>query len=90
MKFLKTSELNLSQNRLNLLNVTNLVQCENLKTLRVEENCLNKNSFTADFLINSNVSLITYAGNLFQDKDFQSLPGYEEYQTRYTATKRKM
>ncbi|VDK73557.1 unnamed protein product [Litomosoides sigmodontis] len=90
VKFLKTSELNLNQNRLNSLNATNLVHCEALRILRLEENCLNKTDFISDFLINSNVSLIAYAGNLFQDKDFQSLPGYEEYQNRYTATKRKM
>ncbi|VDO32819.1 unnamed protein product [Brugia timori] len=90
VKFLKTSELNLNQNRLNSLNATNLVHCEALRTLRVEENCLNKTDFISDFLSNSNVSLIAYAGNLFQDKDFQNLPGYEEYQNRYTATKRKM
>ncbi|VDN23429.1 unnamed protein product [Gongylonema pulchrum] len=90
VRFLKTSELNLNQNRLNSLNMANLIQCENLKILRVEENCLNKNSFSSDFLKNSNVSLIAYAGNLFQEKDFQNLPGYEEYQARYTATKRKM
>ncbi|KAL3993676.1 Leucine rich repeat family protein [Acanthocheilonema viteae] len=90
VKFLKTSELNLNQNRLNSLNAANLMHCEALRILRVEENCLNKTDFISDFLINSNVSLIAYAGNLFQDKDFQNLPGYEEYQNRYTATKRKM
>ncbi|KAM3720133.1 Leucine-rich repeat-containing protein [Dirofilaria immitis] len=90
VKFLKTSELNLNQNRLNSLNAVNLTHCEALRTLRVEENCLNKTDFISDFLINSNVSLIAYAGNLFQEKDFQNLPGYDEYQNRYTATKRKM
>ncbi|VDK72002.1 unnamed protein product [Onchocerca ochengi] len=90
VKFLKTSELNLNQNRINSLNAANLVHCEALRTLRVEENCLNKTDFISDFLINSNVSLIAYAGNLFQEKDFQNLPGYDEYQNRYTATKRKM
>ncbi|VDN01908.1 unnamed protein product [Thelazia callipaeda] len=90
IRLLKASELNLNQNRLNSLNAANLMHNTNLKTLRVEENCLNKTDFTSDFLIYSNVNLITYAGNLFQDKDFQNLPGYDEYQTRYTAVKRKL
>ncbi|KHN72365.1 Leucine-rich repeat-containing protein 57 [Toxocara canis] len=86
---LKASEVNLNQNRLSSLN-ENLARCERLKTLRVEENCLNKKDFCTELLSNSNISLIAYAGNLFQDKDFQSLPGYEDYQVRFTATKRKM
>ncbi|VDD87516.1 unnamed protein product [Enterobius vermicularis] len=89
VKELQVSELNLNQNRLNSLNV-NLTFCRRLRTLRVEENCLKKTDFSQEFLVNSNVSLIAYAGNLFQDKDFQDRPGYEEYQSRYTATKRKM
>lgn len=89
VKELQVSEINLNQNRLNSLN-KNLAHCRRLRTLRVEENCLKKTDFSFDFLANSNVSLILYAGNLFQDKDFQDRPGYEEYQSRYTATKRKM
>lgn len=88
-KLLSVSELNLNQNRLSSLNPA-LVYCANLRTLRVEENCLSKDAFTADFLMNSKVSLIAYAGNLLQEKDFQGLPGYEEYQNRYTATKKKL
>ncbi|VDK49325.1 unnamed protein product [Anisakis simplex] len=86
---LKTSEMNFNQNRLSSLN-ENLAKCERLKTLRVEENCLNRKDFGPELLSNSNISLIAYAGNLLQDKDFQSLPGYEDYQIRFTATKRKM
>lgn len=89
VKDLKASEANFNQNRLNSLN-SNLAKCERLRTLRVEENCLKKTDFSVDLLSNSKVSLIAYAGNLFQDKDFQGLPGYEDYQTRFTATKRKM
>uniref|UniRef100_A0A915ASE4 Uncharacterized protein n=1 Tax=Parascaris univalens TaxID=6257 RepID=A0A915ASE4_PARUN len=89
VKELKASEVNFNQNRLNSLN-ENLAHCERLKILRVEENCLNRKEFSPQLLSNSNISLIMYAGNLFQDKDFQNLPGYEDYQTRFTATKRKM
>lgn len=89
IKELQASEINLNQNRLNSIN-ENLTYCRRLRTLRVEENCLKKTDFTYNFLANSTVSLITFAGNLFQDKDFQDRPGYYEYQNRYTATKRKM
>ncbi|MFH4978211.1 hypothetical protein AB6A40_004920 [Gnathostoma spinigerum] len=89
IKDLKASEVNLNQNRLSTLN-PNLARCEKLRTLRVEENCLSRTAFTSELLSDSPVSLISYAGNLFQDKDFQNLPGYDKYQTRFTATKRKM
>lgn len=56
---------------------------------RVDENCLQKVQFSKEILAESNISLITYAGNLFQDKDFQNLPGYEVYQDRFFATRRK-
>uniref|UniRef100_A0A0N5AV00 Leucine-rich repeat-containing protein 40 n=1 Tax=Syphacia muris TaxID=451379 RepID=A0A0N5AV00_9BILA len=89
ISYLVVIQINLNQNRLNSLN-ENLICCRRLRTLRVEENCLKKTDFTENFLTNSTVSLITFGGNLFQDKDFQDRPGYYEYQNRYTATKRKM
>uniref|UniRef100_A0A915D015 Leucine-rich repeat-containing protein 57 n=1 Tax=Ditylenchus dipsaci TaxID=166011 RepID=A0A915D015_9BILA len=81
-------QLNMNRNRLNSIH-TNLSKCPNLKVLRVDENCLQKNQFSKPILEESKISLITHAGNVFQDKDFQSLPGYETYQERFTATKRK-
>ncbi|EPB77416.1 leucine Rich repeat-containing domain protein [Ancylostoma ceylanicum] len=87
---LNASEVNLNQNRLNYLNADALAKCPHLKILRLEENCLAKTEFTPNLLIHSTVSIISYSGNIFQDREFQSLPGYEEYQERFTATRRKM
>ncbi|XGW12183.1 hypothetical protein V3C99_013123 [Haemonchus contortus] len=87
---LNASEVNLNQNRLNFLNADALAKCPHLKILRVEENCLAKTEFTVNLLSHSPVSIISCSGNIFQDREFQDLPGYEDYQERFTATRRKM
>lgn len=87
---LRATELNLQRNQLSTLNAFNLSKCARLKTLRVDENCLLKEEFVQDLLEHSQLSLITFEGNLFQEKDFQLLPGYEQYERRFTATKRRL
>ncbi|UMM19066.1 hypothetical protein L5515_014840 [Caenorhabditis briggsae] len=87
---LQVIELSLSQNRLKTLNSSNLSKSHRLRTLRVDGNCLEKTEFARDLLESSTVSVITYDGNRFQLKDFQDLPGYDAYQERFTATKRKI
>ena len=82
-------ELILNKNQLNSL-PENLAKCRNLKVLRVEENCLNKTDFHQSILAESQLNLIVFEGNLFQERDFQQLPGYEQYQERFTAVKKKM
>jgi hypothetical protein len=82
-------ELNLSKNRLSDVH-QNLSLCKNLKILRLDENCLQKEAFSKELLEGSNISLITYAGNLFLEKEFQALPGYNSYEQRFTTTKRKI
>jgi Leucine-rich repeat (LRR) protein len=86
---LNAIELILNQNQLSTL-PTSLVGCRRLRVLRVQENCLGKSAFNATLLADSNLSLISYEGNLLQEKDFQQLPGYDQYQDRFTATKKKM
>uniref|UniRef100_A0A914XRC2 Leucine-rich repeat-containing protein 57 n=1 Tax=Plectus sambesii TaxID=2011161 RepID=A0A914XRC2_9BILA len=86
---LKAMELNLNQNQLSSL-PPELAKCARLKVLRVEENCLNKTDFHEAILADSPISLIAFDGNLFQDKDLQQMAGFEQYQERYTATKKKM
>lgn len=76
---LNAIELNLNRNRLNKLS-DNLSKCQNLRVLRLEENCLDKREFTPQILGSSSVSLIACSGNLFQSKEFQELPGYDNYQ----------
>ncbi|PAV65805.1 hypothetical protein WR25_00976 [Diploscapter pachys] len=87
---IKAQELNLNQNQLNNLNASSLSRNKHLKILRVEENCLAKTEFTQQLLEESTISIIAFRGNLFQDSEFQHLPGYESYQERFTATRRKM
>ncbi|TMS35827.1 hypothetical protein L596_003139 [Steinernema carpocapsae] len=84
----KFSELILNQNRLNSLN-ENLASCVRLKILRVEENCLTKENFSCALLTDSSIALISFEGNMFQENEFQRLPGYDAYQDRFTATKKK-
>lgn len=85
---LNVSELNLNQNRLVSISAK-LAEWPRLKVLRIEENCLQIDGLPTELLTNSSVSLISYEGNLFENKAFQNLDGYESYLERYTATKKK-
>lgn len=82
------SDINLNNNKLIHLNPT-LVCAKRLKTLRVEHNALPKQAFTKELLEESALSLIAFSHNHFQQKDFQDLPGYEAYEQRFTANRRK-
>lgn len=86
---LQATELNLNQNQISLLSAS-IATCPKLKVLRLEENCLQIGSIPTQLLSSSNVSLLAVEGNLFELKDLQEKAGYEEYMTRYTATKKKM
>lgn len=86
---LNVTELDLSRNRLSDLN-PNLSKCKKLKILRLDENCLEKEKFSRELLEQSQISLLSVSGNLFLDKEFQTVPGYEAYEQRFTAIKRKI
>jgi Leucine-rich repeat (LRR) protein len=86
---LQVIELILNQNQIKKIS-PELASSSNLKTLRLQENCLSLTSFPANILSSSNVSLISIEGNLFDMKDFADLEGYSEYMDRYTATKKKL
>ena len=73
-------ELNLNKNMLNQL-TDSLSECKRLKVLRIEENCLNLEAITPNILKNSQISLFTFDGNLFEMKQFQDVEGYEEVRT---------
>ena len=77
IKDLKAMELNLNRNRLNAL-VDSISQCERLKVLRVEENCLPLESLTPNILKKSQISVLAFDGNLFDMKQFQGVEGYDE------------
>ena len=86
---LHVTELNLNQNHISVIS-GKLAQCSRLKTLRLEENCLQVNSIPISILKDSKVSILALDGNLFEMKQFADLDGYEQYMERYTAVKKKM
>lgn len=80
-------EMNLKQNSLSELCPNQLAECSRLRVLRLEDNDLGLDCFLPNFLLNSKVSFLTYSGNNFEETDFCKLPGFQEYQQRYTAAK---
>ena len=55
-----------------------LASCPRLKVLRFEENCISVTSIATKILTDSGVSLLAYQGNMFNEKDFQQVEGYEQ------------
>jgi len=86
---LQLVELILNQNQIKKLS-EDLSRCPNLKTLRLQENCLTLADFPTKILSDSTVSLLTVEGNLFDLKQFSELEHYDKYMERYTATKKKL
>ncbi|XP_077267855.1 leucine-rich repeat-containing protein 57 [Temnothorax americanus] len=82
-------ELNLNQNQIATIS-EKLADCPRLKTLRLEENCLQLSSIPLRLLKDSKVSMLALEGNLFEMKRFADLEGYDTYVERYTAVKKKM
>ena len=81
-------ELNLNQNKLSSIS-DDLADCQRLKVLRVEENCLALEEITRKLLSDSQISTLAVEGNLFEMKKLHDHPNYENYQERYTASKKK-
>lgn len=88
-KDLYCTELNLNQNQISTI-AEELAQCPKLKTLRLEENCLQITSIPTKILTESVISNIAIDGNLFNGKQFQELEGYKVYEERYTNVKKKI
>jgi len=86
---LYVTELNLNQNQISSLS-EEIAACPKLKTLRLEENCLQSAAFTPRILKESKLSNLSVDGNLFNSKQFTDLDGYDAYMDRYTAVKKKM
>ncbi|XP_034721807.1 leucine-rich repeat-containing protein 57, partial [Etheostoma cragini] len=85
---LQTIELNLNQNQISVLS-SEVSRCPRLKVLRLEENCLELSSVPTSVLSDSQVSLFSVEGNLFEVKNLRDLEGYDKYMERFTATKKK-
>lgn len=86
---IRVTECNLNQNRISYIS-NEIANCARLKTLRLNENCLQISAIPSCLLTDSNVSLLTLEGNLFEMKSFTDLEGYDSYMQRYTAVKKKM
>ncbi|XP_073340181.1 leucine-rich repeat-containing protein 57 [Pagrus major] len=85
---LQAIEINLNQNQISVLSAEVAV-CPRLKVLRLEENCLELSSIPLSILRDSQVSLFSVEGNLFEVKSLRDLQGYDKYMERFTATKKK-
>ncbi|GLV43761.1 uncharacterized protein CBL_06915 [Carabus blaptoides fortunei] len=86
---LNVTELNLNQNQISEISHY-LAACPRLKTLRVEENCLQLSSINRKILTESKISNLALDGNLFEMKQFAEIDGYEAYMERFTAVKKKL
>lgn len=53
-------------------------RCPRLKVLRLEENCLELSSIPQSILNESQVSLFSVEGNLFEVKKLRDLEGYDK------------
>lgn len=88
-KDLYCTELNCNQNQITEL-AEEIAECTKLKTLRLEENCLHISALPVKIMKESTISNIMIDGNLFNNKQFTELEGYDQYMERYTAVKKKM
>ena len=55
-----------------------LADCERLKILRLESNCLSVDEFPARLLADSQVALLALDGNVFEMKQLAELDGYDK------------
>ncbi len=70
-------ELNLNENRISSLSV-HIAKCPRLKVLRLEQNCLELKAIPSDLMKISNVALLAYEGNMFTQKQFALMDGYDQ------------
>lgn len=82
-------EIIFNQNQIAALS-EKVAECQKLKVLRLEENCLQLNSIPEEILTDSQISLLAIEGNLFEAKDLHAREGWEKYMERFTATKKKL
>lgn len=86
---LYATELILNQNQISEI-THHVATCPRLKTLRLEENCLQLSAIHPAILGESKISNLAVDGNLFEVKELSELDGYDLYMERFTAVKKKM
>ncbi|KAL3278459.1 hypothetical protein HHI36_013780 [Cryptolaemus montrouzieri] len=86
---LHVTELNLNQNQITFISAQ-IAECPRLKTLRLEENCLQLSAISPKILRDSKIANLSVDGNLFEVKQLSDIDGYEIYMDRFTAVRKKM
>ncbi|KAK4883635.1 hypothetical protein RN001_006954 [Aquatica leii] len=86
---LYATELNLNQNQISEITY-HMSACPRLKTLRLEENCLQLAAIHPSILSDSKIANLAVDGNLFEVKELNDVEGYDSYMERFTAVKKKM
>lgn len=89
VKGLCVIELNLNQNQLSEL-ASDIADCPRLKTLRLEENCLQISAISPRIMKESLIANLCLDGNLFSSKQLIEVEGYDQYMERYTNCRRKL
>nr|CAD7200343.1 unnamed protein product [Timema douglasi] len=78
---LNVTELNLNQNQIS--SISDMIsRCPRLKTLRLEENCLQLSAIHSSILADSKVSILALDGNLFDKKNLADIEGFDKYMDR--------
>ncbi|XP_016120611.1 leucine-rich repeat-containing protein 57-like, partial [Sinocyclocheilus grahami] len=75
---LQAIEINLNQNQISTLS-PEVSRAPRLKVLRLEENCLEISSIPFSILSDSQVSLLSVEGNLFEVRMLRDLEGYDKF-----------
>ncbi len=70
-------ELNLNENQIKSIS-SNIAKCSRLKVVRLEQNVLELTAIPISLLADSQVALLSVEGNLFNQKQFEKLEGYDK------------
>lgn len=70
-------ELNLNENQIKSIS-SNIAKCSRLKVVRLEQNVLELSAIPISLLADSQVALLSVEGNLFNQKQFEKLEGYDK------------
>ena len=70
-------ELNLNENQIRSIS-SNIAKCSRLKVVRLEQNVLELTAIPISLLADSQVALLSVEGNLFNQKQFEKLEGYDK------------
>nr|CAD7256227.1 unnamed protein product [Timema shepardi] len=81
---LNVTELNLNQNQIS--SISDMIsRCPRLKTLRLEENCLQLSAIHSSILADSKVSILALDGNLFDKKNLADIEGFDKYMDSFSV-----